>query len=134
MRLLRLGGIATTLLVAATGAILYAQRADAPLRWLPTADSLPADMVTLVVLEEGTLRPVAHPLVCVDPGGGWMVGMPDGRLRFGGNITTDTVHLRVLGPSHRARAVSFEWAQARGRAVQLTLVRRPGGPIDPDCD
>lgn len=134
MRGLRLGGIAATLLVAVTGALLFAQRADAPLRWLPPADSLPLNMVTLVVREEGTLLPVAHPLVCVDPHGGWMVGMPDGRLRFGGNITTDTVHLRVLGPLHHARAVSLVWAQAKGRAVELTLVRRAGGPVDPDCD
>lgn len=134
MRLPRLSGIVPIVLVAASGALLDAQRADAPLRWLPPADSLPSDMVTLVVLEEETLRPVAHPLVCVDPGGGWMVGMSDGRLRFGGHITSDTMHLRVLGPSHRARVVSLVWAQARGRAVQLTLVRRAGDRIDPDCD
>ena len=134
MRELKLGGLAATLLVAVTGAIVHAQRATAPLRWLPPADSLPSDMVTLVVREEGTLHPVPHPLVCVDPDGGWMVGMPDGRLRFGGNITTDTVHLRVLGPLHQARAVSLVWAQAKGRAVELTLVKRAGGPIDPDCD
>jgi len=133
MRMMRFGGIAATLLVSTTGVIVYAQRAEAPLRWLPPADSLPSDMVTLVVREEGTLHPVAHPLVCVDPGGGWMVGMPDGRLRFGGNITTDTVHLRILGPLHQARAVSLVWAQAKGRAVQLTLVRRADGPVDPDC-
>jgi len=91
-------------------------------------------MFTLVVLEEGSLRPVAHPLVCADPGGGWMIGMPDGRLRFGGDITTDTVHLRVLGPLHQARAVALVWAQARGRSAQLTLVRRSDGPVDPECD
>lgn len=134
MRWLGFVVIAATLLAATSGAILYAQRAETPLRWLPAADSLPSDMVTLVVREEGTLHPVAHPLVCVDPGGGWMVGMPDGRLRFGGDITTDTVRLRILAPLHQARAVKLVWAQAKGRAVQLTLVRRPGGPVNPDCD
>jgi len=82
VRWVRFGSIATALLVAATGAVLYAQRTDTPLLWLPPADSMPSNMFTLVVLEEGSLRPVAHPLVCADPGGGWMIGMPDGRLRF----------------------------------------------------
>lgn len=121
---------AVALTVVAT---LNAQRGEAPIEWLPGADSLPPNMVTLVVLDEATRAPVEHPLVCMDPGRAWMIGMRDGRLRFGGGSMPDTVRLRILGPLHEQRAVSFSWVEARGRGAVVTLVRRTGGAVDPDC-
>lgn len=134
MRRVRTAIVGALLVTAVTGATLAAQRTDSSPRWLALSDSLPANTVTLIVLEAGTRRPVAHPLVCVEPGGEWMVGMADGRLRFGGNIAPDTVHLRILGPSHQTKALSLVWAQSTGRAVQVALDRRPGPPVDPACD
>jgi hypothetical protein len=130
MRRVAVGVMGMIVLAAAT--TMQAQRGERPVQWLPAADSLPANMVTLVVLDEGTRAPVDHPLVC-QPDGGWMVGMADGRLRFGGSSMPDTVRIRILGPLHEPRAVSFTWAEAHGRAVIVTLARRPGGRVEPDC-
>jgi hypothetical protein len=111
---------------------LCAQRPLRQIEWLAAADSLPKNAVTLVVVEAQTLQPVAHPMACLEDAG-FMVGMSDGRLAF--NVgDRDTVRLRILGPLHEMRAVTFPWTSAKGRAVRVELTRRTTGPIDPTCD
>lgn len=129
---LRVTAIIGSLIVVAT--LTQAQRAAVMLVWLPRADSLPSTSFTLVVREQGSHRAVAHPLVCVLNDTTWMVGMADGRLRFGGHDLPARVRLRVLGPQHMPAEVTLEWEQAQGRAAVLELAPRANGPVDPGCD
>jgi hypothetical protein len=128
----------TNFVLIATGAVamaatVNAQRREPPVEWLPAADSLPASMATLLVLDRADRTPVDHPWICVDPGGGWMIGMPDGRVRFSRGEFSDTVHLRISGPWHEERAVALPWDRLQGRAAIITLARRSGGRVEPAC-
>ena len=110
-----------------------AQRADAPVEWLPAADSLPAHLATLVIVDREDRTPVAHPWICVDPDGAWMLGMPDGRGRFSRGDLGDTIRLRISGPWHEPRAVALPWARLEGRGAVIPLNRRSGGRVEPAC-
>lgn len=127
----------TTLLLASTSvlaiaATVMAQRGQAPIEWLPAADSLPAKLATLLILDGADRTPVEHPWVCVDPSGGWMLGMSDGRLRFSHGDLGDTVRLRVSGPWHEERAVALPWTKLEGRAAIILLTRR-ARRVEPTC-
>lgn len=130
MRRAAVGGCLAVVLCAL--AVSEAQRMDAPIRWIPVADSALRDMTTLTIKDEQSGEVIEHPLVCVDPGGGWMIGMKDGRLRFGGSVS-DTLRLRIFGPLHLPRAISFAWKDARGSAADIALARRPNGRMEPEC-
>lgn len=112
---------------------LPAQRDTTAVEWLPPADSLPAHLATLLVLDRASRTPVDHPWFCIDPRDSWMIGMPDGRVRFSRGDLGDTIHLRISGPWHEERAVSLPWAQLVGRGAIVTLVRRVGERVEPAC-
>lgn len=112
---------------------LRAQRGEAPIEWLPRADSLPRGMATLVVVDRADRAPVEHPWICVDPDGAWMVGMPDGRVRFSRGESGDTLRLRISGPWHEVRAVALAWDRLEGQGAVIPLTRRQGGRVEPTC-
>jgi hypothetical protein len=93
-------------------------------------------VMRLRVIEAGTKRPVARPMVCVRESGAPFGSIGDslGNVAFGGAIKSKQVHLHIVSPLHHAADTTVAWPPNDSKRIVVVEMRlREEGRHNPKC-
>ena len=120
---LMVGGVITVAAVAT-----FAQAGDRTM--------LPEPLFSLHVFEQGSSKPIVHPMVCIrefrQPLGA--IGDSLGLVIFGGGLPNGVLHLQIVAPGHLATDTTVVWPTAKeAKPMVIHLRLRQGPPVQPRC-